>query len=230
MKNLITLICLLFAFSLYSQVGIGTTNPNEDAILHIKSNSKGVLFPHIPLHSTVLPDPMSQFVSGMVVYNYVTRNDVSPGLYVSDGLRWIKLDEQFRPKMNFITLPTEITVNSLTFVPVLPITFTATTTSAALDFSAFGKAATGSSAGIEFRILNITTAETIADKLGTHMQDHAPGGTTIPWNLSYSGIIENMTVGTTYTILVEAKTQVVVGSNGLTTINPATLRIISVDQ
>src|SRR6187401_2235383 len=48
MKNAIILVCLLFsAFAGYSQVGIGTKNPDTTSVLDLSSTTKGALFPRM---------------------------------------------------------------------------------------------------------------------------------------------------------------------------------------
>jgi hypothetical protein len=76
-----------------AQVKVGT-NPqslNADAVLEIESANKGLLLPRLNLTSTLSPAPLSAFVKGMVVYNTATDNDVVPGMYYSDGVKWMKM-------------------------------------------------------------------------------------------------------------------------------------------
>ena len=75
-----------------AQVKIGN-NPmtiNANAILELESTNKGLLMPRVALSSTTLTTPLSAFVEGMTVYNTNTLNDVTPGIYYSDGTKWIK--------------------------------------------------------------------------------------------------------------------------------------------
>lgn len=86
-----------------AQVTIGTgLEPDKDALLDLKENEegfslKGLLLPRVALVSTDLPDPMSEFVRGMVVYNTASsdamrkENSVRPGFYYCDGSKWIRL-------------------------------------------------------------------------------------------------------------------------------------------
>lgn len=88
------LICLVGTVSSFSQVGIGTTNPNEDAALDVTSNPHspgGLLLPRLELTGENNPHPLVQHVAGMTVYNTNTINDVSPGFYYNDGTKWIKI-------------------------------------------------------------------------------------------------------------------------------------------
>ncbi len=89
------LLFFLIAISTaYSQVGIGTTNPNADAALDITSSNQGLLLPRIALTATNNPTPLSAHVNGMVVYNTSTSGSstfsVSPGFYFNNGSRWVR--------------------------------------------------------------------------------------------------------------------------------------------
>lgn len=88
------LICLAGIVSSFSQVGIGTINPNEDAALDITSNPQspgGLLLPRLELTGENNPHPLTQHVEGMTVYNTNTINDVTAGFYYNDGAKWIKI-------------------------------------------------------------------------------------------------------------------------------------------
>jgi hypothetical protein len=78
----------------FAQVKISATPSvaNPDAILEIESSDKGLLLPRLALVSTTLPTPLNNFVKGMVVYDTVSVNDVTPGMYYSDGTKWIKMN------------------------------------------------------------------------------------------------------------------------------------------
>ena len=65
---------------------------NPDAILEIESTNKGLLLPRLALVSTLLPTPLTNFVKGMVVYDTVSVNDITPGMYYSDGTKWVKMN------------------------------------------------------------------------------------------------------------------------------------------
>jgi hypothetical protein len=85
-------LCILCCRVSFAQVKVGD-NPrslNPDALLEMESNNKGLLFPRIALRSSQRPDPLSSFVAGMMIYNTASANDVTPGIYFSDGSKWIK--------------------------------------------------------------------------------------------------------------------------------------------
>ncbi len=90
--------CLVIIFcccteALFSQVKIGT-NPNTinpNAMLEIESADKGLLLPRLALTSTTNPLPLVNFVEGMFVFNTATQNDLTPGIFYSDGSKWIRV-------------------------------------------------------------------------------------------------------------------------------------------
>lgn len=95
MKKILLLSIFLLGSFAMAQVGIGTTNPNPDSILDVLSTDKGVLLPRIALSSTNLPNPLTAFVAGMLIYNTATvgsgSTTVFPGVYYSDGSSWTSL-------------------------------------------------------------------------------------------------------------------------------------------
>ncbi|MBB6372512.1 hypothetical protein [Chryseobacterium shigense] len=93
-KNyLYTLLGLLFFSPAKSQVGIGTSNPSNSAVLELNSNNKGLLMNQISLTSTLSATPLAAHTEGIWVYNIATAgtapNDVIPGLYYNDGSKWV---------------------------------------------------------------------------------------------------------------------------------------------
>lgn len=71
LKCLSLSLFLLIYSSLYAQVGIGTTSPDQSSILDIVSDSKGFLMPRL---STVKRDAIVLPASGLMIYNS-TLND-----------------------------------------------------------------------------------------------------------------------------------------------------------
>ncbi|MCG2611193.1 hypothetical protein LZZ90_06710 [Flavobacterium sp. SM15] len=90
------LLLLLFYCSLNAQVGIGTSSPDNDAMLEVLSSDKGILLPRVKLEDLSLSTPLTAHVSGMIVYNTAYNgtnlNTVFPGLYYNDGQRWVRLN------------------------------------------------------------------------------------------------------------------------------------------
>ncbi len=100
----------IFSFQVSAQVGIGTTNPNPNALLDIDASTTpgGLLLPRMNLAGTNSFAPMTGNVAGMVVYNIATAgvapNNVTPGYYYNDGSKWVRLaavnDESTDWKLN----------------------------------------------------------------------------------------------------------------------------------
>ena len=66
-------------------VGIGTTTPNANAALEIKSNNKGLLMPRL---STTARNSMTNVAKGMLVYD--TTNG---SFYYHDGGKWLPISQ-----------------------------------------------------------------------------------------------------------------------------------------
>lgn len=93
-KNYVnTLIGILFFSIVRSQVGIGTPNPSNSAVLELSSSNKGFLMNTIALTSTQSASPLTAHTEGIWVYNTATSgtapNNVIPGLYYNDGAKWV---------------------------------------------------------------------------------------------------------------------------------------------
>lgn len=106
-SKMMMLLLVIFAFVLQShaQVTIGSgVPPHKDALLELKEDleggsTKGLLLPRVKLVSTLLPDPLSQHVAGMTVYNTALSPQganvleyVSPGFYYNTGEKWERLN------------------------------------------------------------------------------------------------------------------------------------------
>lgn len=79
-------------------VGIGTTSPNNSALLHVSATNKGVMFPKVALTGATdnITVPVSSPTSdGMLVYNTNSAgtgtNAVTPGYVYWQSNRWNKL-------------------------------------------------------------------------------------------------------------------------------------------
>ena len=87
MKKIIVLLAFFgMANKITAQnVGIGTTTPNTNAALEIKSNNKGLLMPRL---STIARNSMTNVAKGMLVYD-TTR----AGFYYHDGGKWLPISQ-----------------------------------------------------------------------------------------------------------------------------------------
>tara|TARA_R100001369_G_scaffold12763_1_gene26888 strand:- start:460 stop:1308 length:849 start_codon:yes stop_codon:yes gene_type:complete len=108
-KSLIIKFCIYYflvftSYNLsYAQVGINTTTPN--GALDITSTTSGVVFPRVKLAATNIAGPVvnpnggGNPVAATFVYNTNTTTngpyEVSPGLYMWDGSKWIAMFNKF---------------------------------------------------------------------------------------------------------------------------------------
>ncbi|GAA4887196.1 hypothetical protein GCM10023311_08660 [Flaviramulus aquimarinus] len=65
-KKSCLLILLLFSYCSFSQVGIGTTDPDPSSILDIESDSQGILVPRL---TTIQINAIDDPATGLIVYN-----------------------------------------------------------------------------------------------------------------------------------------------------------------
>lgn len=85
------LISIIIAFSSHAQVGINTDYPEASSILDITSTDKGVLFPRMDLGDLTDASPVSDPVTGLMVWNTDAANaGVNKGFYYWDAA-WMPL-------------------------------------------------------------------------------------------------------------------------------------------
>lgn len=89
-KKLLLLITFI-SYSIYAQVGIGTTSPDSSSILDVYSSNKGMLLPRVKLNSTTDVSTVASPATSLLVYNTNTFSDVTPGYYYWDGSKWVRL-------------------------------------------------------------------------------------------------------------------------------------------
>ncbi|WP_449400966.1 hypothetical protein [Chryseobacterium wanjuense] len=112
LKIQLNLICCIFTSLMYSQIGIGTPNPNPSAALELVSTNRALLLPHIALNSKddiiTIPNP----AMGLLVYNIKNSDGlVADNIkvyadlpYIFNGMQWQEIMDN--KKINtFITLP-----------------------------------------------------------------------------------------------------------------------------
>lgn len=127
MKNLYTqklgvfvIFCLLFLLSFpgVAQVGIGTTNPNSNALLDIDASTTagGLLLPRVALTGTANEAPLSAHVQGMTVYNTATAGNVTPGYYYNDGTQWVRIAEATTSSNDWTTTGNAGTTSGTNFI------------------------------------------------------------------------------------------------------------------
>lgn len=94
---LVVITCQLGIFSLQLQaqnIGINTTGatPDVSAGLDIDYPNKGLLIPRVSLTQTTSNAPIGAGIAtSLMVYNTTTINDVTPGYYYWDGIKWVRI-------------------------------------------------------------------------------------------------------------------------------------------
>lgn len=92
-KIALCMLAVIFSANLFAQVKVGN-NPavlNSNAVLEMESDNKGLLLPRLALSATTSTAPLTAFVQGMFVFNTATAGDVTPGIYYSDGTKWVRV-------------------------------------------------------------------------------------------------------------------------------------------
>lgn len=88
MKHIICLLILSAAFSLQAQTGVAINNddsdPDNSAILDVKSTDKGALFPRM---TEAQRDAIGTPATGLLIY----QTDNTPGFYYYNGSMWVAL-------------------------------------------------------------------------------------------------------------------------------------------
>lgn len=95
-RSIFIYVFLFFSLTTFAQVGIGTTNPNGNALLELDASTTpgGLLLPRVALVATDDVAPLSAHIPGMAVYNTATTpgaNGVSEGYYFNDGSGWVRI-------------------------------------------------------------------------------------------------------------------------------------------
>ncbi len=106
-----------------------------------------------------------------------------------------------------VSLASDYTVNTASWTTIAPmtVTFTATKSTAIVQFTCSGFAYTNSMSYVQFRIWNSTLGTSIGGTQ-TKMQSYDDTkGTITPWSCSFSKNITGLTPGTSYTLVVQAQ-------------------------
>jgi hypothetical protein len=216
-------------------VGINNTSPNANAYLEIGTaigNTKGLLLPRVALSATTNFSPLSAHVAGMTVYNTATAGvggtAVTPGFYYNDGTKWVLLSSKTpEPQVKSVSLTTDQIISGTTFtaVPGMSLTFIAEKTEALVNLTISGLGYTGSLTFGTFRLYNSTTA-TVIGGTNTSAQSlwkNGPSTYSITtWSCVFSKLLTGLTIGSSYTIILQGKTDNLLGTDGVA-IYPASM-------
>ncbi|MDR2221510.1 MAG: hypothetical protein LBE34_02110 [Flavobacteriaceae bacterium] len=109
-RKLLSVALLMCGYLSYSQVGVGTLQPSNSAILDLKSNNRGLLIPKIPLKSLLDAQSINGGSPelGLLVFNTTKNDNIRPGYYywgkAYDGTgaaeHWVALGDDLSAVMN----------------------------------------------------------------------------------------------------------------------------------
>ncbi len=95
MKRLtsITILVVVFAFSLSGQVAINTTGnlPDGCAMLDVSSSNSGILIPRVALSSRTDIVTIPSAVESLLIYNTTNNSELRPGFYFWSGSIWSEI-------------------------------------------------------------------------------------------------------------------------------------------
>jgi hypothetical protein len=97
-KHLLTSFILLISVSLYAQVGVGTTTPDDSSILDVSSTSKGLLMPRL---TTLERNSISLPATGLMIFN-TTLNDGELNVGTPSTPSWIGIKGDEEPKIDSV--------------------------------------------------------------------------------------------------------------------------------
>jgi len=99
-QNFLALILVIMGMaSMNAQMRIGGSEaPNKSAVLDLNPNDNvtegnatlGLALPRVNLRNTSRAFPLSSHVKGMTVYNMAYADDVKPGVYINNGMKWLR--------------------------------------------------------------------------------------------------------------------------------------------
>jgi len=93
MKNYyLFLLSLLIGSCAYSQVGIGTNQPDASAALDVTATDKGILVPRITLNNNTQQLSSVANATGLLVYNIGGTGALTAGYYFWNGGEWRTID------------------------------------------------------------------------------------------------------------------------------------------
>jgi len=82
----ILLTLLLLPLTIYSQVGIGTTSPDNSSMLDIEATDKGILVPRVAITNLNTAAPVTAPMESLLVYNTTVATGI--GFHYWDGIKW----------------------------------------------------------------------------------------------------------------------------------------------
>lgn len=98
-KNILIIAFTASTWGAFSQVGIGTLNPNSSAMLDVVGSNKGVLIPRVALQNhndttTVQGSINGRYENSLLVFNTQQNESITPGYYYWYLNKWHRLLNQ----------------------------------------------------------------------------------------------------------------------------------------
>lgn len=98
-KNILIIAFTASTWGAFSQVGIGTLNPNSSAMLDVVGSNKGVLIPRVGLQNhndttTVQGSINGRYENSLLVFNTQQNDSITPGYYYWYLNKWHRLLNQ----------------------------------------------------------------------------------------------------------------------------------------
>ena len=217
-KLLLTAFVFVSAHTAFSQVGIGVTTPDPSAVLDLTSTSKGLLIPRMSFADRgLLPQP----ATALLIYQY----DNVPGFYYNSGTpflpNWVLMNAPVggptASPLNIASVSMTgdniLTATAFTNLPQETLTFTPTTSSTYVTFSAAGFGYTGSNSFVEFQVLvNGVAVGGTAEKVGSY--NSFSGVSTTTWSASFSKKV-TVNANVSNTIVVQYRNTATTGTAGI---------------
>lgn len=219
-KLLLTAFVFVSAHAAFSQVGIGVTTPDPSAVLDLTSTSKGFLVPRMSfVQRGLLPQP----ATALLIYQY----DNVPGFYYNSGTpflpNWVLLNAPAAgpatPPLNIVSASLTgdnlLTATTFTNVPGATISFTPTTTSTYITYTAAGFGYTGSNTMVEFQILvNGVAVGGTEEKVGVYASNPVSNTSSTVWSTSFSKKV-TVNAAVSNTVVVQYRTTAISGTTGI---------------
>lgn len=93
---------------MFSQVGVGTTNPDRSSVFHVESTTQGMLLPRL---TTIEQNNILNPASGLIIYN-TDHNEFRFNYGAPVSPKWIKTSRNQAVKYSNSNADTSINVNS----------------------------------------------------------------------------------------------------------------------
>ena len=105
-------ICLMLILAIVGVANVnaqmrisGSEVPNQSAVLDLNPDDNtlsgnatlGLALPRVSLRNSGDAFPLSAHVKGMTIYNMATAGDVTPGVYINNGTKWLLLLDRNTP-------------------------------------------------------------------------------------------------------------------------------------